>query len=497
MPKGIHAAPGKQPPWLIPAAAVAGALIAGLLCTWGILWGMQRRARQAATPPETPPAPTAAATVPTQSTQAMTLPPETTLHPTTTTAAVPTTTVKTTKKPTVTAPPIVIEPSNVTGAPTTRTGPTHPKGVSVDMVKNDFQGKGHPIGVDISRHNLGVDWKKLRSAGIDFALIRCGYRTSVSGEIFEDANFRRNIEGAIAAGMPFGVYFYSTAKTVTEARVEAAFVIEVLKGYKEKVTWPVVFDFEAFGQDRLKGVDCTTITDLTVAFLDDIADAGYTPMLYSYRNALWDGFETARLSRYRVWLAQYVNTLDQKRYGGAHAIWQCASDGHVDGVESPRVDLNIAYEDLSRPHAPLLPEVTPERWPSPPADYTFTEVCEQVEVTANGLGLRTSPVTTLPDRYATGKIGQTLLRTGIDEEHGWSRLSVGGLTLYAQTSSLRFLRKTEPPVPPTQPSAPPGPTASGTPSATLPEPSAPPTEPSAPSASTADSDFLRKNRKKD
>lgn len=444
MNRGIHAMPRQMPPWLMPVLAAVGAAAAACLCTWGVLTTLRRQVRPTAAPAERSSAVSAGLLL------APTLPPETTAEPTLPvteppeTTAAETTVTTTTTRVRVTAPPVVVEPSGIKDDQVTRTAPPQakPTGVTMDTVKQDFQGAGHRIGIDVSRHNLAIDWQRVKAAGVDFAMIRCGYRTTVGGEIFEDANFRTNIQGALDAGVEVGIYFFSAAKTVTEAREEAAFVAEVLKDYQKQITWPVAFDFEVFDYDRLAGVDYTTITDLCIAFLEDIADAGYTPMIYSSRNMLWNKLETARLAKYRVWMAQYVNTLDQKRYGADHAIWQCASDGRVDGI-SKRVDMNIAYEDLSQPHERFLPAIGPEDWPDTFEGFSFREVCEEVEVTEDKLGLRTSPNSELPNRWATGRQGQRLLRTGVDEEKGWSRLEIDGVTVYADHRYLRFLRETE------------------------------------------------------
>ncbi len=361
----------------------------------------------------------------------------------TTTTTTTTTTTKSTTRRTVKPPPIVMETDDIKDTSVEREEIVRPdpNTINVNYVKENFGGQGHLIGIDVSRHNGDIDWEKVKSSGVDFAIIRCGGRGYGTGAIYADTNFYQNIEGAIKAGIPVGIYFFSAAINEYEALEEAAYVIEVIKNYKEHITWPVAFDFEVFDTDRLIGISDTTITDNAIAFMDTIAAEGYTPMLYCDRNKMWNRFETARLSRYRLWMAQYVNTLDQKRFNGEHAIWQCASDGKIDGIKG-RVDMNIAYSDLSKATGPL-PERLPSSYPTHFDGFSFTAVCEEVEVNVNGLNARLTPYTTYPNKWATLPRGTKLLRTGIDESKGWSRLEINGVTVYVSSQYVTMLRKTE------------------------------------------------------
>lgn len=360
------------------------------------------------------------------------------------------TTVRTTTRRTVAPPPIVVEPDNVKDdtvktpdASVTKPAatPDTKNGVTLQYVRESFEGSKYIIGMDVSRHQEEIDWKKVKAAGIEFAMIRCGYRTTVGGKVYEDANFKKNIEGALDAGVKVGIYFFSAAVNETEVLEEAAFVIEVLKPYKDRISYPVAYDFEILGQDRAKYLTATAMTDNAIAYMDTVADAGYIPMLYASRNALWDKWEMGRLSAYRVWLAQYVNLLSQKRYNGAHVMWQCASDGRVDGIGKD-VDLNIAYTDLSRVSTPYLSKVDPKDFEKAFPGFTFNPVCEEVEAIA-GVNARISPYTDRPNKWTSVKAGERMVRTGIDTQNGWSRLDCNGVTVYIPTKSLRFLRTTQ------------------------------------------------------
>lgn len=430
----------------IAVTAVFAVLAIGAATVGTVVIVSRRRARAAQ------------ATATTTATQTTTLPTTapTTTEPVTTTlltTVTQKTTRKTTKRTTrrtVAPPPIVVEPDNVKDdtvkkpdASVTKPAatPDTKNGVTLQYVRENFEGSKHIIGMDVSRHQNEIDWKKVKAAGIEFAMIRCGYRTTVGGKVYEDANFKKNIEGALDAGVKVGIYFFSAAVNETEVLEEAAFVIEVLKPYKDRITYPVAYDFEILGQDRAKNLTATAMTDHAIAYMDTIADAGYVPMLYASRNALWNNWEMGRLSAYRVWLAQYVNLLSQKRYNGAHVMWQCASDGKVDGIKG-NVDLNIAYTDLSRVSSPYLSTIDPKDFEKTFPGFTFSSVCEEVESTAN-VNARISPYTDRPNKWTSVKKGDRLLRTGVDTKNGWSRIEYNGVTLYISSKYLKFVRTTQ------------------------------------------------------
>ena len=120
----------------------------------------------------------------------------------------------------------------------------------VNCIRVDDQGwlryedgqKQGKIGIDVSAYQGDIDWKKVAQSGVEFAMIRCGYRGYSKGVIVEDKNFTRNIKGALNAGLEVGVYFFSQATNVWEAQEEADYVLQAISGYD--VTYPVAFDWE-------------------------------------------------------------------------------------------------------------------------------------------------------------------------------------------------------------------------------------------------------------
>ena len=194
-------------------------------------------------------------------------------------------------------------------------------------------------GIDVSYYQGGIDWRAVAADGIDFAIIRCGYRGYGAGSLYEDVRFRENIEGARAAGLDVGIYFFSQALTVEEALEEAAYTLALIDGYD--VTFPVVFDWEQVTSagSRSANPDWKAVTDCTVAFCDAIAAAGYTPMTYFNVSMAYLRLDMKRIEAYPAWLAWYH---DYPGYIYDYQMWQYSSTGRVAGIQS-NVDMNICF----------------------------------------------------------------------------------------------------------------------------------------------------------
>lgn len=216
------------------------------------------------------------------------------------------------------------------------------------------------IGIDVSMHNGKVDWDAVKESGlVNFAIIRCGYRDAQTGVIFEDSQFKNNIDGAIKNNIPVGIYFYSQAITKAEAIEEANWVINKIKNYK--ITYPVIFDFEHIGENRVANLGYDVRNNIAVTFLDTIKAAGYQPMMYASQSGYIDNWDVDTfVDNYDVWVARYrtyddVDTLDKmttevtKGFNGSlyslerAEIWQFAQTGRIPGI-SEYVDLNICYK---------------------------------------------------------------------------------------------------------------------------------------------------------
>ncbi len=192
-------------------------------------------------------------------------------------------------------------------------------------------------GVDVSSHQKEVDWEAVADDGIEFAMLRIGYRGYTEGGLFADKCFEVNYSGATEAGLDVGVYFYSQAVTPEEAEEEARFILDTLDG--RTLACPVAFDWEpvADGPARTDGLDGDTLTDCADAFLRTIRDGGFTACLYTNRDHSYTRYDLSRLKDWPVWLADYRNRTD---YVYDFSLWQYTHTAEVAGIEGP-VDLNL------------------------------------------------------------------------------------------------------------------------------------------------------------
>lgn len=196
------------------------------------------------------------------------------------------------------------------------------------------------LGIDVSEYQKSVDFKKVKEAGISFAIIRVGYRGyGADGKLVEDALFRQHMQGAKDAGLKLGVYFFSQAVTKEETLEEAVFVKERIQDYD--LAYPVVFDTEEITYDtsRTEGLSREQFTDNCITFCDDMKEAGYETMIYA--NMKWMAFtlQLEKLTGYAKWYADYEPT-PQCPY--EFQIWQYTEKGSLPGVEG-NIDLNIAF----------------------------------------------------------------------------------------------------------------------------------------------------------
>ena len=194
-------------------------------------------------------------------------------------------------------------------------------------------------GIDVSEHQFDIDWSRVAADGVDFAMIRVGYRGSTAGGIYEDEYFERNIRGALAAGLKVGVYFFSQAIDEREAAEEARFVLEKIRPYE--IAMPVVFDWEIVGgaQARTYSVSRRTLCDATRAFCDTVKAAGYEPMLYFTRYLGYRKYILRNLADYGFWYAEYE---DRPRIAFHFDMWQYSETGKINGIEGD-VDMNLFF----------------------------------------------------------------------------------------------------------------------------------------------------------
>lgn len=194
------------------------------------------------------------------------------------------------------------------------------------------------IGIDVSKYQSSINWTKVKNAGINFVIIRCGYRGYGSGVLVQDPKFASHITGAKAAGLRVGIYFFSQAITEAEAVEEASMAVKLAKQYG--INMPIAIDSEyaAGGAGRADGLSKSERTKITVAFCNTVANSGYKPMVYASKSWFSSHLDVSQFGSYRIWVAHYA---EKCGYSGRYDIWQNTSKGSVDGI-SGNVDMNIS-----------------------------------------------------------------------------------------------------------------------------------------------------------
>ena len=207
------------------------------------------------------------------------------------------------------------------------------------------------LGVDVSFYQGEIDWEAVAADGVEFAMIRCGYRGSESGTIVVDEQFENNIEGALAAGLDVGVYFFSQSTGAIEAAGEANFVLDLISGYD--ITMPVAFDWEPLEGSRAEDIDRSGLTASAVVFCEMVKAAGYTPCGYLYRYTGYYEYMMERLADYELWVGALGSWPD---FYYRHMLWQFSMTGRVEGIDA---DVDLDYQFIPRPADTEIAPPTP------------------------------------------------------------------------------------------------------------------------------------------
>ncbi len=207
--------------------------------------------------------------------------------------------------------------------------------------------------IDVSTHQKNIDWVQVKASGIDYAIIRVGFRGyGESGTLNKDPYFAQNMKNAISAGVKVGVYIFSQAITEKEAVEEAEYVLDLISGYD--VSLPVVMDYEyasgtngSIGRLYNANLSKSQATKICRKFCATIEAQGYTPMLYANKNMLEKGLNASEISKdYKIWLARYNESAD---YAGDYEFWQYTSTAKVNGIKEDanggNVDMSFWYVD--------------------------------------------------------------------------------------------------------------------------------------------------------
>ena len=192
--------------------------------------------------------------------------------------------------------------------------------------------------------NETIDWEAVRDDGVEFAMVRIGLRGTSTGEIHADAYYAENIDGAMAAGIETGVYFFAQAITVEEAIEEADFVIELLKDHE--INGPVAYDWEMHDSSyRVYGTPPEMATACAIAFCQRIEEAGYDAMIYAGQYVSYIKYDQGAISPYLSWYPEYKTESSEKLYPTFYYqmdYWQFSSNCYVNGIGG-RVDGNLQF----------------------------------------------------------------------------------------------------------------------------------------------------------
>ena len=192
------------------------------------------------------------------------------------------------------------------------------------------------IGIDVSKWQGDIDFKKVKDAKATFVMIRVGSQQGIDGEYILDPYFKQNIENALANDLKVGVYFYSYANSKKEAIKQANWVLNQIKDYE--ITLPIAFDWECYNSFNQMELSLFGLNEVAESFLEKVEDKGYDGMLYgskNYLNSIW------KYHDYDVWLAHYT---DQTDYDSHYVMWQLCQDGRIDGINTA-VDINVLYKN--------------------------------------------------------------------------------------------------------------------------------------------------------
>lgn len=195
-------------------------------------------------------------------------------------------------------------------------------------------------GIDVSTFQGEIDWKKVKNAGIEFAIIRLGFRGYESGKIVLDNQYENNMIGSLNAGLDTGVYFFTEALNEQEAIEEAEFVIENLKEYK--INMPVVIDVEeSANKEKTRTRDLTSEqrTKNVIAFCERIKEAGYDVMIYGNLKSFMIMMNIEELESYDKWFAYYRYPF---HFPYKIKMWQYTAYERVDGIDG-KADVNLMF----------------------------------------------------------------------------------------------------------------------------------------------------------
>lgn len=323
---------------------------------------------------------------------------------------------------------------------------TKDKGASVNVVdivnaSNVGENSSITYGIDVSKFQGTIDWAQVAGAGINFAMVRVGYRDSVTGEIKADSNAKYNMQEAEKNGIKIGAYFFSTAINGAEATEEADWVANYISQYP--ITYPVGYNCEGFenSSSRQYGLTKDERSDIAKTFLNEIYAKGYTPIFYASKNELINDTKwntTSLESKFKIWMAWYNQDTSKlangPEYGGKCDMWQYTNQGTIPGI-TKKVDVDIAYFGYNGTETAKDTSERATATADVEALMKFTDTNETVTAKSK-TNLRDKPSQGADSTVKmTLTNGVTATRTGTSTS-GWSRVVYDGVTYYAVSSYL-------------------------------------------------------------
>ena len=210
--------------------------------------------------------------------------------------------------------------------------------VTDGLVNYSEDGVSFIRGIDVSEYQHEIDWQAVAASGVQFAIIRIGWRGYGEGNMYPDETYRANIEGAQAAGIKVGAYFFSQSVSLMEGAAEAIYAAQLLDGYT--LDLPVFFDWEMPAEEaRTNGADPALVTAAALEFCRLLESEGYQAGIYTYIPDVYTRYDLNQLAGITIWMGDPGN---YPEFYYEHDYWQYSFTGSIPGIEGD-VDLDVIY----------------------------------------------------------------------------------------------------------------------------------------------------------
>ena len=285
-------------------------------------------------------------------------------------------------------------------------------------------------GIDVSKWNGNVDWDKVKADGIDYVIIRAGY-----GNSNVDPYFKSHIEGASKAGLKIGIYWFSYATSVEKAKEEAAKCLETIAPYKNKISYPVFYDFEYASVDYATKMGVKITKDLSSkmanVFLNEIKNAGYINGIYTNKDFGDRYFDEDILYNNYLWVAQYASTCTYPR---PYMMWQFTEKGTINGIGTPS---NPVYFDVNYTYLKPYTDEIINGVPESKIDLSSATVNSIDSQTYTGSSIEPSVTVTLNGKTLKLNEDYTLIYSN-NVNVGTATITINGIGNYTGSKKVNF-----------------------------------------------------------